>query len=220
VFSVALCRGQVMRQGRGERHSRVLGVEVCGAWIYRQDRLQRMVSGFGGRAHSFRQWGLGWLEVLLLLLSLSILGAAGIETLRRWRRSTQNGEALLNIKSIMSGIKLYLDERRVNKKPVNYPRTDFTPSEKPCSWGHALYPARPQLWRRPTWKKIGFDIQGKHFYRYRIRTSMEPKVSAFFVEAEGDLDCDQQMGRFKLRGVLSKKGELAVQGLVLYRPLE
>ncbi len=171
------------------------------------------------------QAGMMWVDVLLLLVILSVLGATGIEAFRRQRLRTMSSEATLNLKRIMLGVKFYNEEQVAKKKLAQpftpYPYIPFTPRQKPCFGGSPKYKADPKRWKRHDWSKIGFSILDEHYYRYSVRTSNEAAVSAFFVEAEGDLNCNRVYSRYKLRGVVSPKTHtIQTQGMILYRELE
>ena len=171
-----------------------------------------------------QQRGFAWFEITLLLATLSILGAAGIEAFRRYQLRSQSSEATINIRRIMIGVKFYNEEQQAKKQdspPSPFPTLAYTPKEIPCYRGSPLYPARPKLWKTSGWEKIGFSIMDEHRYRYRVRPSMEREQTAFFVEAQGDLNCNRNYSLFKLRGVFSKKTkDIYVQGSLVFQELE
>lgn len=162
---------------------------------------------------------------MLLLVLLSVLGATGIEAFRRYRLRTMSQEAILNLKRIMLGVKFY-NEEQLSKKKINqefspHPHIPFTPRAYPCSSGNPKYPANPKIWKKHDWPKIGFSINDEHYFRYRVRASDEIGVSAFFIEAEGDLNCNKIPSRYKLRGIVKPKTHIIrAQGMSIYRELE
>lgn len=65
----------------------------------------------------------------------------------------------------------------------------------------------PKDWAAPAWQALGFDITESHYYQY----SYESDGATFTAQAVGDLDCDNIMATYELKGkIVAGEAELTL----------
>ncbi len=68
--------------------------------------------------------------------------------------------------------------------------TPLTPVRRCCASPTRHCVSRPADWSHPTWRALGFHLDGPHRYRYQVRLRPEPTTTRVELLAVGDPDCD------------------------------
>ncbi len=77
------------------------------------------------------------------------------------------------------------------------PPAPRTPEQVPAG-ERVTDPAR--VWQHPTWRRLGFSIEGPHYYSFEFSSQVAGGAATFFATAYGDLDGDGQLSRLRLAG--------------------
>jgi hypothetical protein len=81
--------------------------------------------------------------------------------------------------------------------------------ERLCAGPDGMSRAGPAAWDHPTWKALGFRLEGPFFYRYSYRSEGEGPGATVTIVAEGDLDCNGVLSRFEKSGTADPGGTVA-----------
>lgn len=126
---------------------------------------------------------------VLMLLLLMALTAFGVHGLMRFRHRAKESEAHVNLHRLATLTRDY--RLRTGHFPAS---VGWTPSDSACDHEDQRYPVHPALWKKPTWRALGFTIDRPSHFQYRI----ESHTSHARLLARGDLDCDGLDALFEL----------------------
>ncbi|MCB9641925.1 MAG: hypothetical protein H6728_02500 [Myxococcales bacterium] len=170
------------------------------------------------------QWGLGTVEIVLLVLIIAILLGIAIPIGQHYSRLSKGSEAVLGLGRVFNGARDFYGRSLLTKqgkelKKRFFPSTtdskqkegDFAvmPAGIPCSMGGPQYVPNPSIWSAPEepWKKLRFSVDGPHYFRYLYTSELSCTNSAlvkgqacFHVQAQADLDCDGKRSVYSLHG--------------------
>ncbi len=68
--------------------------------------------------------------------------------------------------------------------------TRITPIRSCCVGGVRRCTSRSTDWSHPTWRRLGFSVQGPHLYRYQLTLESGSLRSRLVLRALGDLNCN------------------------------
>lgn len=146
----------------------------------------------------------------LAALAVSVLALGGatckrkMKKLEQYHRELWTAEVDGNLDRIYQALeRLWLQAK--DKNEFVFPVAGPTPPRVPC--GTRPHRADPSLWQDQGWKKMGFSINKKFRYQYRVLSFGKGANAGFTIRAFGDLDCDGDYATYELLGAI-KQGKL------------
>jgi hypothetical protein len=117
-------------------------------------------------------------------LMMGVYAAIAIPAFMKYIEGAKRAEANANL-SALANAAAGLDE----KQAAELPDADWTPPGSACAQADHKYAVDAAQWEREPWKTLGFRLERKHYFQYRVA-----RVSGGFrVEARADLRCDGHM---------------------------
>lgn len=98
--------------------------------------------------------------------------------------------------------------------PESAPRT---PADVPS--GRMVVDA-PGTWQHPTWRILGFHMEGPHAYSFSFESGTRPEGAHFVASAFGDLDGDGELSRFSVFGHVEGTGAPVTYPVRIEREIE
>jgi hypothetical protein len=147
--------------------------------------------------------------------AVGALAAVAIHGVRRYLARSKEAQAKSTLRTIALSVAAYVERQPPAKRrlPPSAPRT---PKQVPAGERSML---TAQSFAHPTWKAIGFSLEGPHYYSYEIVTAPGGRQAAII--ATGDLDGDGEFSRYRLELKLDARGNLNMaQQLSVERELE
>jgi hypothetical protein len=120
-------------------------------------------------------------------LMTGMYAAIAIPAFMKYIRRSKAMEARTNTRAIADAI-----AAKPALEWAKLAESDWTPPVTACGQPNDRYPADPAVFAGEPWSSLGFQIDGTHYYQYRIRRDPH----GFVVEAQGDLDCDGKLAHF------------------------
>jgi len=144
----------------------------------------------------------------LLVGYLGVASAIAIPAFTKYVRRSKAAEATLNLRRIADGAAAHREQHRKDGKRFTFPSsTDWAPAAACCGQpGNRCGPS--VAFDDPTWKALGFSVDGSHYFQYRFTSEGKGARARFVAEARGDLDCDGRFSTYRLSGGLDPKGAL------------
>lgn len=144
--------------------------------------------------------------------SLGILGGLLFPFLLKERFVDWSREAEKETSKIASKIASYF--QALSKKggiPRGKPGWGLsdTPSrshKKCCAYPYRLCPTDKKAFDHPTWRKLDFNIDQPHRYKYTVTCNTNRFEAVFTVTAKGDLDCNGVPGTLTIRVRVQRNG--------------
>ena len=144
-----------------------------------------------------------------LLSGVVGVGAAvAIPAFVKYIRRSKAIEADLNLSRIKAGARRYVAAEHVDRsgkvQPHGFPAGDsgWTPKGKPCCKqpGGRCVSASSDWSASKQWSALGFAVDGRHHFQYRVVGKGAGARSTITVEARADLDCDGAYSSYVLKG--------------------
>jgi hypothetical protein len=144
-----------------------------------------------------------------LLSGVVGVGAAlAIPAFVKYMRRSKAIEADLNLSRIKAGARRYVAAEHVDRsgkvQPHGFPAGDsgWTPKGKPCCKqpGGRCVSASSDWSASKQWSALGFAVEGRHHFQYRVVGKGAGPRSTITVEARADLDCDGAYSSYVLKG--------------------
>ena len=145
------------------------------------------------------------LLVLVGVAYTGVVAAVAIPAFIKYTRRSKTTEAIDNLDRLYKDAAVYYVTPRVDptgaKLPCSLPPSvGWTPAGSPCDHKGGKYPGGPDEWSDPTWRALGFQIDGPHYFRYKFDANPTVKDGKFTITASADLDCDGVWSTFERYG--------------------
>lgn len=149
--------------------------------------------------------------VPLVVVTIIALGLSGARCKRKMKKMNQYHRELWTAEANENIEKIYQAMARLwksakDKENFVFPSAGATPPRVPC--GRRPHKPDPTLWTDPGWKRLGFSVNDKFRYQYRIISTGKGAQARFTIRLHGDLDCDGDHSTYTLQGGFDKKGKL------------
>ena len=83
----------------------------------------------------------------------------------------------------------------------------------------ACYPS-PLYWTSATWTALGFHIDDRFFFGYEFLSGGSDNTATFAARAYGDLDCDNVLSTYEIRGSIDSDGGVVGGTITAIQPNE
>ncbi len=164
--------------------------------------------------------------ILVVLGGLFLLLVAAVFALpflpHSWLHECHHSvEAVEGLDKIKSGARhFYVTERldsQGNPLPRRFPRSaPLTPPKPNCD--KAVTPK--QQWDLPGWKELKFYIEDPHYYSFQFHSAGTGSAAVYTARSYGNLDCDEELASFEVRGSVDKDGTVKVLGPIVSNEIE
>lgn len=95
------------------------------------------------------------------------------------------------------------------------------PLHLPCRTGNPMYMSSELRLNHPCWKKLGYEPMRNSYYQLCYRSDGKGKKATFTLEAHANLDCDDVIQSYIIRGSIDPKSHTpVVQPVTVENPLE
>lgn len=145
------------------------------------------------------------------MITVGALAAVAVPAVTRYEKRAKTAEATGNVARISAALLTQLGESPAARRRLG--AIPATPSAAP---GEARYPASAAAWATPAWRRLGFSIEGGHYYQYRV----DVDGRCFVAVATGDLDGDGERSTFSRRVCPQPDGSYAASPISITNELE
>jgi len=169
--------------------------------------------------------------MMIVVAIIGVLAASASRVYLGFLQKAKTTEAPLMLKEIAQSAFVYYGQDHISPQgggsilPKQFPHIpDFTPptpNNKPCYNNQTMFRKNAAVWKHETWGEINFAIHRNHYYQYRIVSTGTGKDATFSAEARGDLDCDNVISRYQLRGEIDPtSGAPTLSGMLIQNDTE
>lgn len=158
-------------------------------------------------------------EVMMVVVILGVIAALAVVGMSGYLRHAKTAEATRSLGNIEVGSRAqfakatYLGAGDGPAVHMFCPSTGLVPPTVPKA---QKVKADASLWMEPTWKCLMFSINDPQYYAYKYTANGENGAAARYTAAAmGDLDGDDVLSSFELRGRGSVSGEAEREGLTI-----
>ena len=162
-------------------------------------------------------------DLIFIACFLGLLATVSVPAFRKFFERAKVMSVLGRLKKISDGAAAYYEEsdrlvripRGEQDKPQKrFPEsTSVTPARRCCVFGKEGK-CEGTNWDTPTWRALGFVVEGRHRFRYQFISKGRGREAQFTARAHADLDCDGLESTFERVGLATKDGKVRLSTAV------
>ena len=169
-----------------------------------------------------RQTGFTLLELLVLVCAATLGVTLLVPAVRHYLRRARAYAVLPRLSQICAGARSYYEESDQllpaepgqAKRSKRFPEsTAVTPARRCCEMSKEGW-CEGTDWDTATWRALGFELHGRHRFRFQFVSSGLDRKAHFTARAFGDLDCDGLESTFERVGWVDRAGRVRVGAAV------
>jgi len=147
---------------------------------------------------------------------IGVAAAVAVPAFMKYVRRAKTVEATTNVRRLADAAAAFAAERAPRDKArFAFPKsTDWTPQQGCCGNPGDMCLPDAAAWKGATWTALGFSVDDKHYYQYRVTSEGRGAKARITVEARGDLDCDGKPSSFRRLVTVDPKGTPHVGELI------
>lgn len=162
-------------------------------------------------------------DLIFIACFLGLLATVSVPAFRKYFERAKVMSVLGRLKKISDGAAVYYEESdrlvRIPGKKQDRPKkrfpesTSITPARRCCVFGKEGK-CEGTNWDTPTWRALGFVVEGRHRFRYQFLSKGVGNKARFTARAHADLDCDGLESTFERVGLATENGKVRLSTAV------
>ena len=165
--------------------------------------------------------GFTLIELMIVVAIIGILAAVAVPAFIKYVRRAKTVEATESLDKIKIGAREYFiadhwssDGTLENRQ---FPGTMWSPNVLPCCQKCTNASAE---WDTKGWDTLKFALTEPHYYSFWFTSNGSGNNSTFQATAFGDLDCDNTLSMYGIRGSVDTEGNVVTVGPIITREIE
>ncbi|GMV38550.1 MAG: hypothetical protein AMXMBFR64_02660 [Myxococcales bacterium] len=167
------------------------------------------------RSKLFNRKGFTLIELMIVVAILAILAVVAVPAFIKYMRRAKTTEAIDELDKVYKGAAFYYTKPYIDssgaKLPCQFPAPQgVTPLNASCCSSNGgggpdannddRCDADPDVWTKPTWSALTFQINDQHYFTYEYDSLGTLEAATMTASAYGDLDCDKEFSTFQRIG--------------------
>ena len=165
--------------------------------------------------------GFTLIELMIVVAIIGILASVAVPAFIKYIRRAKTVEATESLDKIKIGAREYFVTDHWSSAGTlvdkQFPQAMFSPHTLPCC---QKCTNTSEEWDTAGWDSLKFALTEPHYYSFWFTSNGSGNSATYQASAFGDLDCDNTMAIYGIRGSIDTEGAVVTVGPIITRELE